>query len=438
MTDRAPGEGPVAAVLAMGFGTALVMWLLGYLARLPGVMAPGPLVLAGLVAALAAGGFFVVGATGGGWRVALGAGFVASLVNLLVLGSLLADRAAGALLPSAALWIPGSLFAGCLVAAAGGRLAGARSTRPAPQASPRDWTGAFALVTVAATLSLLAVGGLVTSYDAGLAVADWPNSYGYDMFLYPLSRMTGGIYFEHAHRLFGSFVGLTTGVLAALLLRTDRRPAMRALGLLAFVTVVAQGILGGLRVTATSAGLALVHGVLAQVFFCLVAAIAVCRSRAWRSDAWVEDAGASTGRSLGAALVVALFMQLMLGAMQRHLDRGLAVHLCMALVVLLLAAAAGLRAWGAQERPPALRRIGLAVLGIGGLQLLLGFGALGVTQGPRADSLPQSLQAAVATAHQVTGAAFLAASVTLALLSHRLVRPPARAAAPATAEVTAS
>lgn len=445
MTDRAAGEGAIPAALATGFGTALVMWLAGYLARYPGISLPGPVVLPALAVALLAGGAFAARATGRGWRAGAATGLVASTVNLLVLGSLLADRGDAALLPSAASWIPGSLLAGLLLGAAGGALARRGS------AAPRDWTAGFALVTAAATLSLLAVGGLVTSYEAGLAVVDWPNSYGYNMFLYPLSRMTGGIYFEHAHRLFGSLVGLATLVLAALLVRTDRRGGMRLLGLLAFATVTAQGVLGGLRVTgrfttsqspqamAPSVSLALAHGVLGQVFFCLVTAILVCRSPAWRSGASATG-GAVTDRRLGIVLVGALFAQLVLGAMQRHLDRGLAVHLVMALFVLLLAVAAGVRAWGAQENHPALRRTGLAVLAIGGWQLLLGFGAFGVTQGAGADAMPRTVQALVATAHQATGALFLASSVALAMLTHRLVAPaPAqRARAASGVEVTAN
>ena len=76
------------------------------------------------------------------------------------------------------------------------------------------FTAVHANVTVAATFLLVVAGGLVTSNEAGLAVVDWPNSFGYNMFLYPLAKMTGGIYYEHAHRLYGSLVGLTTIVLA--------------------------------------------------------------------------------------------------------------------------------------------------------------------------------------------------------------------------------
>ena len=80
------------------------------------------------------------------------------------------------------------------------------------------------------TPGLLAVGGLVTSAEAGLAVVDWPNSFGYNMFLYPLARMTGGVYYEHAHRLLGSLVGLSTLVLALQLQSSERRGWVRGLG----------------------------------------------------------------------------------------------------------------------------------------------------------------------------------------------------------------
>ncbi|MBW7939502.1 MAG: COX15/CtaA family protein, partial [Candidatus Omnitrophica bacterium] len=138
------------------------------------------------------------------------------------------------------------------------------------------------VVGVAATFLLIIVGGLVTSNDAGLAVVDWPNSFGYNMFLYPLSRMTGGIYYEHAHRLFGSLVGITTLVITFHLFRVDQRKWVKNFSLLVLAVVIAQGILGGLRVTgkftlatspeevAPSLTLALVHGVLGQFFLGLM------------------------------------------------------------------------------------------------------------------------------------------------------------------------
>ena len=96
---------------------------------------------------------------------------------------------------------------------------------------------------------MVRVGWCERSTGTGLAVVDWPNSFGYNMFLYPFSRMTGGIYYEHAHRLFGALVGLTTVVLAAMLQVRDARPWVRRLGWATVALVGIQGLLGGLRVT---------------------------------------------------------------------------------------------------------------------------------------------------------------------------------------------
>src|SRR5437660_8377263 len=73
---------------------------------------------------------------------------------------------------------------------------------------PNPWLHSFALVTALATLALIAIGGLVTSHGAGMAVPDWPNSYGYNMFLFPVSQWIGGIFYEHSHRLMATAVGV--------------------------------------------------------------------------------------------------------------------------------------------------------------------------------------------------------------------------------------
>ena len=72
---------------------------------------------------------------------------------------------------------------------------------------PNCWPHRLAVLTTAATFLLILAGGVVTNTGTGMAVPDWPTTFGYNMFLYPLSRMTGGVYYEHAHRLFGSLVG---------------------------------------------------------------------------------------------------------------------------------------------------------------------------------------------------------------------------------------
>jgi cytochrome c oxidase assembly protein subunit 15 len=75
------------------------------------------------------------------------------------------------------------------------------------------WLCWFAVLTAAATFLLLGLGGLVTSHEAGMSVPDWPNTYGYNMFLFPPAQWIGGIFYEHTHRLLASAVGLMTTIL---------------------------------------------------------------------------------------------------------------------------------------------------------------------------------------------------------------------------------
>src|SRR5436309_1631193 len=129
------------------------------------------------------------------------------------------------------------------------------------------WPHHLAVVTADATLLLIFVGGVVTNTGSALAVPDWPTTFGYNMFLYPWSRMVGGIFYEHSHRLIGSVVGMLTVTCAVWLWLTEDRKWMRVVGLVAVVAVIAQGILGGLRVLLLEHGLAIIHGCVAQAFF---------------------------------------------------------------------------------------------------------------------------------------------------------------------------
>src|SRR5690242_17391198 len=140
------------------------------------------------------------------------------------------------------------------------------------------WLTAFSAVTAAATLGLIAIGGLVTSHGAGMAVPDWPNSFGYNMFLFPVSKWIGGIFYEHTHRLIASTVGLLTLVLCAVTLMIEERPWVKSMSGIAVLAVVTQGVLGGLRVTEHNPVLGLFHACLAQSFFALVATIALVTS----------------------------------------------------------------------------------------------------------------------------------------------------------------
>src|SRR6185295_1616390 len=106
------------------------------------------------------------------------------------------------------------------------------------------WLHGFVVLTALVTLGLLAVGGLVTSHGVGLAVPDWPNTYGYNMFLFPPSKWVGGILYEHSHRLMAAFVGLLTTVLAIWLWVRETAGRKRWLGVGAIVFVL---VLMGVR-----------------------------------------------------------------------------------------------------------------------------------------------------------------------------------------------
>ncbi len=430
---------PAGRVLAVGFGITVGMWAVGYVSRLPFILAPSPLVLAALLVCPLAVGFAVGRRAAGGIRLALLGGTLAGVLNLLVLGSFLsATDAPNTIRPAALLFVPGSILVAAALAAAGAALGARRRV----DGRPPDWTAAFAKVAAAATFLLVIVGGLVTSEKAGLAVVDWPNSFGYNMFLYPFSRMTGGIYYEHAHRLFGSLVGLTTIVLAIHLRFADPRRWLRRLAAAAVVLVIVQGILGGLRVTGKftlsddpsltepNTYLAVAHGVLGQLFLSTMVAIAVFASRAWKEASSRGAAFPRSDRTLTVSLVGALVAQLALGAIQRHLAMGLAVHIAMACVVFLLAVTAGLRAWTSGRAVESVHRAaGAAVVAVVVVQFLLGLSAFILTQVTNGSMVPFLVTVAVTTLHQATGAALLAASVVLAAWARRRPAP-----APALAE----
>jgi cytochrome c oxidase assembly protein subunit 15 len=246
----------------------------------------------------------------------------------------------------------------------------------------------FAVFTAAATLALVGLGGLVTSHGVGMAVPDWPNTYGYNMFFFPISQWVGGIFYEHTHRLLASTVGLLTCILALWLYGTSARPFMRwtglalialallalfaapahwrdalvlgatggaltaasffwprcspspkylrNLGLAAFFAVVLQGVLGGLRVVWLKDQIGIFHATLAQLFFGLLCSIALFTSRGWNAAPNIDVALSRSRPStfdLRISPLAALFLgttalilaQLILGATMRHQHAGLAI-----------------------------------------------------------------------------------------------------------------
>lgn len=418
-------------LLAIAFGGTTAMWAVGYVGRLPPAIIPGWVLLPVMLLCLLIGGFISGRYTPKGIRGGMKIGLLSSLLNLLILGSLLGGKQSNQIVPSALLWIPGTFLIGAGLGSVGAALG---SLIPDPRRDQIHWLAVFAKIAAVAVFFLLIVGGIVTGNGAGLAVVDWPNSFGYNMFLYPLSRMSGGIYYEHAHRLFGSLVGLTTLILALRMQKEETRPWLRRLAWIALVLVILQGILGGLRVTgrftlsdspqdtAPSILLAIAHGILGQVFFALMVSIAVFTTVKWQNPGEVtRKPSAATDHALTPLVVVVLLAQLILGATVRHVAGGLMIHISLAVLVATLAVTCGVRAWGLYETQPLLQRFGLILTAGTGTQICLGIGALIAREGTLRKTDPTALRVLVTTAHQACGALLLACAVAFMLWSFRLL-----------------
>lgn len=189
------------------------------------------------------------------------------------------------------------------------------------------WLSRFAFFTVFSTLSLISLGGVVTSTESGMTVPDWPNSYGYNMFLFPISLWQGGIFYEHSHRLLGSFVGLLTIVLAVWSQISPKVDTItRRMAWIAIPLVIFQGILGGLRVELVKDWIGIFHAVVAQCYLVYLAIIAFRISAKSRTSSPDLSAKAvSRVSAMATFLSIAVLLQLTLGATMRHQHQGLAV-----------------------------------------------------------------------------------------------------------------
>jgi len=304
------------------------------------------------------------------------------------------------------------------------------------------WLHRYSKLVAASTVLLIAAGGMVTSTGSGLSVPDWPNTYGWFMFSFPLNRWVGGIKYEHSHRLIASTVGLLTIVLTVWIWRVDPRPWVRKLGVAALGAVILQGLLGGITVLlklppAVSIG----HAGLAQLFFCITLSLAIFTSPSWREgEAGVDD---PLLRRLTAATTLLVYVQILLGATMRHTNAGMAIptfplafghlvppawtpaiaiHFAHRVGALIVATAilsttvyvrVHHRSRGELVRPAMLLVVLVA------MQIMLGGFVVW-----------SALQPIVNTIHVVNGALVLGTSLVLTLRSHKGARAGARAAVP--------
>lgn len=284
----------------------------------------------------------------------------------------------------------------------------------------------FACLHVFATFCLLAFGASVTSNDAGLAVPDWPATYGHINPIAPYLRgmVRGLIALEHNHRVFAMAVGLLTIALLAGIFRTQPAGIARRLGVILLVGVCVQGGFGGLTVLLKlPAAVSIVHGMVAQTFFCLSIATAYVLSAEWRGRAGhvlhrLTSEAASLRGSARFAVAI-LFIQLFFGALVRHTvaksrvptfgDATVLLHMGFALVVLVAVGNLVARLTAAVGADARLRRTALTLAALVMGQLLLGLLAVATGTDPL-----------ITVLHVITGAAILGTSVLAALRADRL------------------
>ena len=316
----------------------------------------------------------------------------------------------------------------------------------------------FAKFVAASTLFLIFAGAMVTSTGSGLAVPDWPLSYGMLM-----PKMIGGIFYEHGHRMIAATVGFLTVIQAIWLQLREPKRFVRRLGWLSLGAVVAQGVLGGLTVRfLLPPAISIAHAGLAEIFMCLNMTIAFFTSAAYLR--MCNRDAASVPTTATSVLVALVYVQILAGALMRHLGAGLAIpdfplsfgavvpHLTTAAIAAnfahrvgaLLVTVAMLVVVGKAWRHRSLRPFAIALLAIVALQLFLG--AEVVWNGARNVRYYHSLEgevairnASITSIHVLTGATTLAVSLLLALAARTLAPRPrdARAEAYVGAEVTA-
>ncbi len=427
---------PRGSLLTIVFGATIAMWIVLYLAAMPPGLLPMWLAATWCAACLFAAGF-ICGRFASG-TVATGAvvGVAITAVNLLILLSLLGgDRPEDGLWPSAR-WILGFLVTAVALGTSGAAL----GRRFAPDTAPRaNWTARFAMVTALVTLLMVVAGGVVTGLEAGLAVDGWLRPEGHLLVLFPVSLMQRDVptFVEHAHRLWGLLVGLSTIMLLVHVWQVDNRRWLHGLTGGVVLAVIAQGVLGGTRVTEESLALAIAHGVFAHLIFATLIVVAAVTSSAWLSNGEpTTRPSVKTDRTLSLVLLALIVVQITAGTLFRHLAvepdvaRGALIGLLhghsfigsMAVVAMVLFC--GVRAWGMYAGQPVIKRTGIALIHAMILQVVLGIASfINVPKGPRdPEAAIPGLEVAFTTTHQAAGAILLAVAAALFVWQRRLLK----------------
>jgi cytochrome c oxidase assembly protein subunit 15 len=299
---------------------------------------------------------------------------------------------------------------------------------------------AFSALAAGWVFVLVSLGAFTTTIGAGMAFPDWPLSNGS---LNPSGWLTHlDMFAEHSHRLSAGVMTILTCILALWMWRVESRPWLRRLSYFAVALVVAQAVLGGLRVLLdryqvaavdTSVGqlLAMLHACLAQAFACALIAVAVSCSKAW--IAGPVPVGAGT-RRIGTVCCALFFLQLGIAAVMRHSFAGLAIptfplstpggnllpaawdfrvgiqfaHRVMACVIAVAVAVFAVAVWRDRGSSLAMRAGASALVSLVAFQILLG-----------ALIIFTYRAVAVTTGHVLVGALTLATAFWITWLAHR-------------------
>jgi len=261
---------------------------------------------------------------------------------------------------------------------------------------------------------LILAGGLVTSKEAGLAVPDWPMSYG--QWFPPI---VGNVAWEHGHRIIAGFVGILTLSLSICVQIFEKRPWLKRLAWIAFAAVILQAVLGGITVLfLLPPAVSIFHACLAQTFLCLIVALTYFLNPHFSSSPATQDGeGRAKLKRLSLMTTGFIYLQLILGAVIRHTDSSVVPHIVVAVIVVLHVSMVVSRVLSLEGGPsPLLRRsaIGFGILTI--VQVFLGFGSLIFTKMLEGGYTPSFGEVCFTAAHQTVGALILALGILITLV----------------------
>lgn len=280
------------------------------------------------------------------------------------------------------------------------------------------------------TVLLLIAGALVTSNVAGDSVPDWPLSLG-RLVLFGSRKFVGNVRYEYTHRAIAGAVAFSTGIAALWIwLKPELRRRFGWLSLIAFSGVLFQAALGGVRVLLPEYKnpIAIFHAFIAQGFFLLVVSLWVVTSRSWNNSPSVrQDSSGVSLRSVSAATVVVILLQLILGAGFRHDELPIGWHIGGAVAVTAMVLWTAILVFSRESGEPYLRRPTIILLVMLVCQVGLGIGAYVARVGSANDPQPLEPMVSLTVVHVVVGALTLACALILAMRCSQILAPRAEA-----------